>query len=1128
MIILSLEYLLDVNMQRAAGQDAAISEAHADNAKSYLVAMSTPYTWGGFPEIQELSEMLARPIIVYDHPVAGQFKLTSHVNSSANALPLFLLRSNVRNEKAIHFQLMIPVVAFKDLFDAVGYGPMLRAALSIVMVHPARITVSDGSGHSTEFFVFGSQGDGNCLFRAIALFKLALCKLPVGDSFWSRQLPHIEEDLVKTATNVDRLWRSTAEIRNCAWSGKSVFDDSTVGGIMRLTRLIFLHCPSVADEKSVHLDAGHGLGVVQLALTVGSNSQCTAIGVEQDSELHCFAKECDLFMLQKGGQMGKVAFRCADLADFELDGVHVVHMYEAMAGNVQGDNNKHMALVERLLQTPSVHIFTSTKLQSSLLKDYRSRSTIIKEELTHSWVVVKIDGGGPRRRGNNPGGCVFMRWSGVLEGINFREFELTTSKSPVAELVQAAYQRSAGALWSLTLNSSKDKISSKTSAEGYGQALNFFFGMFELDCHLTGLKLVTGCAVIGRRVSTMPHWLIGFATSPAQQGCAPCLESPVFLVLKNDSILSQDQFAIIRQVDLIAVGTNTEAKLLEVNDFLLAKAHFKATNIFKRPLSTRISASRQTTKLQTPKIKVATAGNEFDSPSSKTKQQPLVEKKNQKQMLAEQSSDQQLQTLTNQNTVQKAKIKSLMQTVRRANKSKLVTPPSEESGFDDHDTSSDHEPSALEKQRAALGKTSKFVTPPSDAFELADRDKTFSSDHESIAAAKRRKIESDNNHATDTKPNTNEPAGPVQNGVSTALEKRIAEQTREINHAMKQQQDKLMELIQETRDNEKLQRDNANKEERRRVEKLRYETLCTEVSGLKTHLVEQEKVSEVKTLRQTNELLAQTLKDRDKNETAARSSVLNNLKDAKELMTLFQSGPSSQTGGNGNNHESYSAGAWSTGHNGYAEHSPQWPPTGYTYPPQWPTGYAPQWPTGYAPQWPTGYPPQSSSHQPSWQQWSTGYSQQPQTAYAGQPPSHQPGPGVAIEASSSKRYSTSQSGRSRRSRSRSPSESARSRRSRSPRRAHPKHSSVSSSTVQYSRSEIEGWDIRSVQRWLHNSGVSTTDAETLTGRHGILQDGYYLLSITNAEFIAQFPSHRSRELSLRVLWSKIDAMQQAR
>ena len=496
-------------------------------------------------------------------------------------------------------------------------------------------------------------------------------------------------------------------------------------------------------------------------------------------------------------------------------------------------------------------------------------------------------------------------------------------------------------------------------------------------------------------------------------------------------------------------------------------------------------------------------------------------------------SKQQLQQLENQNSAQKTKIKSLQQAVRRYNKTKPVTSPSDVSGPDDHDSD------------------------------------PFSSDHDYDGTrAKKPKIDTDNKtkNNTETKPKQNGdtkvesepgPVGPEQNGVSTAaFEERLEEQTRKISQTMQQQQETLMELIKKTHENEKLKRDDVTKKERESVEGKRYDSLHSEVRSLKSILVEQDKASELKSLRQANVMLAQSLKDRDKSDTEGRSSVLNNLKEAKELLSLFQGGSSSQTGGhasqtggnasqtggNGNTQESSAAGhghpsnGHSARHAGYAGHSPQWP----GYPPQWTTGYPPwadqspslqpswqQWHNGYTPQpqqppWPTGHPPQSPSHQPSWQQWTTGYSPQPQTVhmhagqspshespwppgYPPQPPSHQPGPGVEVSGKS---------------------ESARSgNRSRSP---HSKPSSVSSSAVQYSRSEIEVWDGRKVQRWLHNNGVSSSDISTLTGKNGTLQDGYYLLSITQAEFMAQFPSHRSGELDLRVLWNKIDAMQQAR
>ena len=705
-------------------------------------------------------------------------------------------------------------------------------------------------------------------------------------------------------------------------------------------------------------------------------------------------------------------------------------------------------------------------------------------------------------------------------------------------------------------------MSNKTSGEvhgGYGETLNFLFGIFELNCHLTGLKLVTGCAVIDRRAAPMTHWLIGFATPMALSGLVPCTSAPVFLVLKNDSM--QDQFAIIRQVDLIAVDTSTEAKLFQENDFRLAKEHFKAIAIMSsrppRPSSTRIL--RPKTVLTANHVKVAKAvpvsDNDFDSPPSKPKQQleqnglekqsgeskqQQLEKQLEQNELEQNELEKQLDQNESKLAASMRKVKSLQQAARRkVNSAKKVKtePVNSSSGVSGPDDSG---PDDSDDKNEIKPKDNKRPTSNTDGKNL-----------------KKPKKSGDTN------------VGPEQNGVSAALEERIAVQTRELNHTMKLQQDKLVELIQEQHDNEKLKRDDVITKEREHVERLRYETLSSEVRGLKSHLIEQGKVSELKSLRQANEMLARSLTDRDKSDIAARSSVLSNLKEARELMLLFQpssqtggnasqtGGNASQTGGNGNNHE-YSA----AGHSPQlpTEYPPQSPsiqpswPTGYYagHPPQWPTWYPPQspslqpswqqWPNGHTPQpqtlhahqsqfhqppGPPGYPSQSPSHQSPWQQWPTGYSPQPpqsswppgpgyppqppshqaQTAYAGQPPSHQPGPGVEA---SGRQYPTSESVRSRSSdRSRSPH-------------------SKSSSAVQYSRREIERLDSKGVQRWLHTNGVSTNDAAALTGRNGTLQDGYFLLSITQAEFMAQFSSQRCGELPLRVLWNKIDAIQQAR
>ena len=340
---------------------------------------------------------------------------------------------------------------------------------------------------------------------------------------------------------------------------------------------------------------------------------------------------------------------------------------------------------------------------------------------------------------------------------------------------------------------------------------------------------------------------------------------------------------------------------------------------------------------------------------------------------------------------------------------------------------------------------------------------------------------------------------------------------------------------------EKLKREEAAKTESNRVEQQRFDKLHVEMSDLRKILVEKENDTQVKKLQETNdtqvkklqEIVAQSLKDRDKDvrdramsETANRSSVLNSLKEAKELMTLLQGGPSggSQTGGGGKNYDNAAGAGYNGYYNPYSGHYSALPTTEY-YSPYQPQAAVSSWPTHQPPQWPTGYPP---SHQPPWPtgqpQWHTGYPP------PHQPPPHQPPyalptgcPPYALPTGQDCEASGKQSARSL-SRSRSPRKN---RSPRSPRKNHSSRSASSSAAQYYHRSELEGWGSREIQRWLHNNGVNSNDTAMLTGRNGTLQDGMYLLSTTYDEFIALFPSSRSTELALRVLWKKIDAMQQA-
>jgi hypothetical protein len=863
--ILSMEFILDGNLQNAAQPEAGDvinADDPAENARFYLIAMAKPFVWGGYPELEVLSTLLGCPILVYDHPVAGQFKISCHFNHTKNARPMFLLRSNVHRPKATHFQLMIPVVPFADLFNSAGYGPMLRAALAFVVVHPARITVSDGSGHSANFYVFGSQGDGNCLFRAAVLYKIVSApENQEGSSLWRRKLPQIEESIVETAEKVQAQWRLTTSLRNCAWSGKSVFDDSTVMGILKMWRALFLHIPSVDDEKAVHFDAGHGLGVVQAAIAVGSKR--TAIGVEFDPELHCIAKQCHLRMRAQADEKdphladterGKLAFRCLDFANASLkfDGVHVVHSYESMAGRSENVNTEHMQYIERLLATSTVNIITTTKVQSKLLAMYRSLSTIIDEQLTHSWVVASFDG--PRRRGNDPGNYVFMRWTGILNGIDFEKCTLdcNASQGPIGELVGAARQISQGILWSITSGTvDKRELSHKVAGVTHeGEELCMILGLFEFQCHLTGLKLVTGCAVTTRQADQR-GWLIGFATSRLSSFSA---DTPAFLVLQNDAV-PRPQYLIIPQVDLISADATTESNMHRNDEFKAAKDYFlnlAQTDVTytERRVSKRIAKSSKKDEeviMMEQGAKSARLGSDerpkSDSVSgSDSAAQELEHEKKTKspQEKEHEKIKQQLNALKTKNDENKAKIKTLQQgNRRRAHAARSYSRRTEDTATDDHEPES--EPPPKKPKGGGSGKPKVHPEKP----EVVEPKIGGGFETEESAEAKRRAAELQQ----------------LLRKIDSAEAKQ--EHDRGLDAKLKNMQDAIVAELKATANVEKIRLKQKDNEEKDCRVSNHFDMLHNDFVALKNDLLAKEKATEVQKLQQTNLELVNILKKRD-------------------------------------------------------------------------------------------------------------------------------------------------------------------------------------------------------------------------------------------------------------------------
>ena len=141
-----------------------------------------------------------------------------------------------------------------------------------------------------------------------------------------------------------------------------------------------------------------------------------------------------------------------------------------------------------------------------------------------------------------PNTFVFMRWCAVLAGIDFvPESDIDSPTSTIiAELVQAASLRSTGKLWSITQTVINSSVSRKvTVQQSNSGSLSMMLGVFVFTCHLTGLRLTTGCAITTQPSESQKHWLIGLASDEYFNE-----EAPAQLVLKNDMPYPGEQYSI--------------------------------------------------------------------------------------------------------------------------------------------------------------------------------------------------------------------------------------------------------------------------------------------------------------------------------------------------------------------------------------------------------------------------------------------------------------------------------------------------------------------------------------------------------------------------------------------------------
>ena len=278
-------------------------------------------------------------------------------------------------------------------------------------------------------------------------------------------------------------------------------------GTQKLLKLLRSLCPALANPDTVFFDLGHGLGQVQYFLDANS----PAIGIEQAPELHCLAKECGLLM----NHQRRVSFRCMSSHDVvSFDGVHVILQYEGMAARKSAaDCNYqagHIKSIEKMLMCRTLLVFTSTKMQRSLLEEYCARSDIIRDEM-HAWTVIKVHN--VRRRGNNPLTWIYIRSRALFDDLALPD---DLPASMIDEMVEASKQRAQGVLWAMEPSGSQAlrRYTSKHQdlvGSPLDSTLDMVFGDLTLTCFFTGLRVMMGDTIFAR--GDRQGTLVGFASS---------------------------------------------------------------------------------------------------------------------------------------------------------------------------------------------------------------------------------------------------------------------------------------------------------------------------------------------------------------------------------------------------------------------------------------------------------------------------------------------------------------------------------------------------------------------------------------------------------------------------------------
>jgi len=347
---------------------------------------------GGEVELEELSRILNRPLILFEHPVKGTFSARTHIGKDRPGAPVFLLLTRLGKADGLqHWQVLVPAGSDTQ------YVNELDAAMSLVKVHPRRLVLRLGPD-LIPFFVFAMPGDGHCLYTSAAFAGLIINKdfQPGGCHYleeWLRLLPPIPDHAIQITMEHKACWNATNAVRSIANAGDNThaFGNTNVFPAVRLSAFRRDVGAGTHLPDSVLLDTGAGHGGLLWANSI-LGGEAPTIGFEMCRSTYeglYDVQEC----LQDDPRLHDVrrnhvcARRQATQDVTTLEGVTHAVMWDGI-GRVDTYDQQHQELMKLTLTSTSMRYLETTKMTRALEKVYAENDTRIADALTNFQVVT--------------------------------------------------------------------------------------------------------------------------------------------------------------------------------------------------------------------------------------------------------------------------------------------------------------------------------------------------------------------------------------------------------------------------------------------------------------------------------------------------------------------------------------------------------------------------------------------------------------------------------------------------------------------------------------------------------------------------------------------------------------------